>query len=39
MLKLKMKIHNTILTEKQQKYHISSDEIDKFESLKGEEIY
>ena len=41
MLRLEMKNCDTILTEKQQKLSaaLSSDKIDKYEYLTGEEIY
>ena len=38
MIKLKIKNYNTILTEKQQKYQLSSGKIDKYEYFTGEEI-
>ena len=38
MIKLKIKNYNAILTEKQQKYQLSSGKIDKYEYFTSEEI-
>ena len=38
MIRLEMKNHHMILTERQQKSALSSGKIDKYEFLEGEEI-